>query len=75
MNEVPESEGPENKPILAFLCHPHSVVKAEKTIYKLVTGLEDEAKKEMLKLPVRGLKGTPKNILSQLRLTMSRYLQ
>lgn len=54
----------EEKPILAFLCHPHSKTKASKTITALAMTVEDRgARKEILELPIKGLKGTPKNVL------------
>ena len=54
----------DEQPILSFLCHPHSKEKAKKTIKSLVDTIEEEqAKKEILNLPVKALKGVPKNIL------------
>lgn len=52
------------QPILAFLCHPHSKPKAFKNITSLAESIEDKAaRQEILNLPVKGIKGTPKNIL------------
>lgn len=54
----------EELPILAFLCHPHSKEKAIKTITAMAATIEEKpARQEILNLPVKGLKGTPKNIL------------
>ena len=54
----------EELPILGFLCHPHSKEKAVKTITALAETIEEKpARQEILNLPVKRLKGTPKNIL------------